>query len=73
MSKEKTNLPISIEDEIKRELAAQSKQLGDGPSNKIATKGKVFTLPDGRSDPGPLQAVILDYTWYMVQIGRAHV
>lgn len=66
MSKEKTNLPISIEDEIKRELAAQSKQLGDGPSNKIATKGKVFTLPDGQSDPGPLQAVILDYTWYMV-------
>lgn len=60
------NLPVNIEEQIKKELAAQSKQLGAMPSNKIATKGKKFTLPDGQSSEGPLEAVILDFNWFLV-------
>ena len=33
-------------------------------SNVISTKGKLFTLPDGTTNPGPLYGIILDYTSY---------
>lgn len=55
----------NIEDEIKKQLAAQKTQLGALPSNKISTKGKQFTLPDGRTGK-EISAIILDYTWLMV-------
>lgn len=60
------NVPMNIEEQIKRELEAQKGQLGSLPSNKIATKGKKFTLPDGQASDGPLEAVILDYAWFLV-------
>jgi hypothetical protein len=63
---ENTNLPVNIEDQIRKSLEAQKGQLGSLPSNKIATKGKEFTLPDGQSSPGPLEAVVLDFVWFMV-------
>lgn len=52
---------LDLQAEIKAELEAASKTV-DPPSNfKISTKGKMFTLPDGTSSRGPMQAVILDY------------
>lgn len=51
----------SIQEEIARELAAQSKGF-EAPSGRyIGTKGRMFTLPDGTQNPGPIQAVVLDY------------
>lgn len=66
VAEETPNLPVNMEDVIKKELEAQKKHLGALPSNKIATKGKQFTLPDGQSSPGPMQVIILDYIWFMV-------
>lgn len=60
------NLPVNIEDEIKKQLKAQKGQLGALPSNKVATKGKEFTLPDGQSNPGPMEVIIIDFAWFMV-------
>lgn len=66
MGKEKTdNLPMSIEDEIKKQLQAQKGQLGALPSNKISTRGKKFTLPNGQSGD-TIEVVILDFAWFMV-------
>jgi hypothetical protein len=62
---ETKNLPVSIEDQIKKELQAQQKQVGALPANKIATKGKVFTMPDGQEGPGPLDVIIIDFAWLM--------
>lgn len=67
-----TNLPVDLEDQIKKELENQKGQLGGLPSNKISTSGKNFTLPDGQSSPGPMEAVILDYTWFMVNYPGAY-
>lgn len=51
---------MSIEAELKRELAAIGGTVDAPSSNKISTKGKVFTLPDGKSGAGPLNLIILD-------------
>lgn len=60
------NLPVNIEDEIKRQLAEQSGQLGALPTNKIGLRDKQFTLPDGQKSNGPLECIVLDFVWYMV-------
>ena len=60
-----TNLPVNIEDEIKKQLVAQKGQLGALPSNKIGLKNKEFTLPNGQSSP-IIECVILDFVWSMV-------
>lgn len=62
---ETPNLPVSVEALIKKELAEQSKQLGALPTNKIGLKNKQFTLPDGQTDPGPFDVVVLDFIWFM--------
>lgn len=52
---------IDIQKEIAKELAEQSKGF-EAPSGRyIGTKGRMFTLPDGTQNPGPMQAVVLDY------------
>lgn len=51
----------AIQEQLKRELANLSKTIDPPSSNKISTRGKVFTLPDGKSSPGPLNAVVLDW------------
>ena len=69
MSKKKDevkNLPVNIEDQIKKQLQAQKGQLGALPSNKIQLKNKEFTLPDGQKSPGPLECIVLDFAWFMV-------
>jgi hypothetical protein len=60
------NLPVSVEDQIKKELEQQSGQIGALPVNKISLGGKKFTLPDGQSSEGPLVCVVLDFAWFMV-------
>lgn len=65
-SEESKNLPVSIEDQIKKDLAAQQGQLGALPSNKISLNEKQFTLPDGQKSPGPMEVIVLDFIWFMV-------
>ena len=60
------NLPVNIEDQIKKQLAAQRGQLGALPSNKIGLKNKEFTLPDGQKSQGPLECIVLDFAWFLV-------
>lgn len=55
------NALVSYDEQLRKELANLSKTIDPPSSNKISTKGKVFTLPDGKSSPGPLNAVILDW------------
>lgn len=47
---------------IRAELLALQRRVAPPSSNKISTKGKLFTLPDGKNSPGPLNVVILDFT-----------
>lgn len=53
---------VSWEEQLKKELGGLSQQLDPPSSNKISTKGKLFTLPGGRNSPGPMQAIVLDWT-----------
>lgn len=64
-NEEASNLPMNLEDEIKKQLQAQKGQLGALPSNKISTKNKKFTLPNGQSGE-EIEVVILDFVWAMV-------
>lgn len=57
---ENTNI-IPFEEQLRRELAGLKDNLPPPSSNKIKTKGKLFTLPSGESSPGPLNAIVLDY------------
>ncbi len=52
---------ISIEDQIKKNLATLNESVTRPPSNKISTDGKRFTLPGGEPRTDPLQVVIIDY------------
>lgn len=61
-----TNLPVNIEAQLKAQMETLKSQLQAPSSNKISTKGKLFTLPNGKSDPGPLRVVILDFAWALV-------
>lgn len=63
--KETPNLPVNVEDQIKKELAEQAGQIGALPSNKIKLAEKQFTLPDGQASPGPMEVVVLDFVWFM--------
>ncbi len=51
---------MSIEEQLRKELAGLKDTVEAPSSNKIGTKGKVFTTPDGKSGPGPLQMIIID-------------
>jgi len=66
VAEETKNLPVNIEDQIKKQLQEQKGQLGALPSNKIQLKNKEFTLPDGQKSSGPLECIILDFAWFMV-------
>jgi hypothetical protein len=52
---------ISIEAQLKQELAEIGGAIAPPSSNKIQVKGKVFTLPSGISSPNPLRVTILDF------------
>lgn len=52
---------VNYEEQLRQELGGLAKQLEPPSSNKISTKGKLFTLPGGRNSPGPMFAIILDW------------
>jgi hypothetical protein len=54
----------SYETQLTEEADAISATLSKPTGRFISTKGKIFTLPDGTSNPGPLSVVILDYVSY---------
>lgn len=58
-------LPVSIEDQIQKQLAELKGQISAPPANKISTAGKIFTLPDGRKTQGPLNLIVLDFVWLL--------
>jgi hypothetical protein len=64
----KRNEIQSIQDQLRKELDTLQERVDPPSGFKISTKGKVFTLPDGSSNDGPMTCVILDwvtaYTWF---------
>lgn len=52
---------VNIEEQLRQELGALSRQVEAPSSNKISTKGKVFSLPGGKSGAGPINVVVLDW------------
>lgn len=56
-----TNALVSIQEQIKSELALMSKSVAPPSGRSISLKGKVFSLPDGTTSQGPISAVILDH------------
>lgn len=52
---------VNYEEQLRQELGALSRQIEAPSGNKISTKGKVFTLPGGKSGPGPISVVVLDW------------
>lgn len=52
---------VNYEEQLRKELGQLSNQIEPPSSNKISTKGKLFTLPNGRSSPGPMQCIVLDW------------
>ena len=59
-----SNLPVNIAEQMRQELQNIDSALMPIASNKISTKAKVFSLPNGQSSPGPLMAVILDFVQF---------
>lgn len=51
----------SIQDQLRKDLATLKDRVDPPSGFTISTKGKTFTLPDGTSNPGPMQCVILDW------------
>ena len=46
---------------LRQELAALHTRIAPPAGNRISLKGRVFTMPDGSTNQGPLGAVILDF------------
>jgi hypothetical protein len=61
----KNTLPISIEEELQKQMAALKDQLSAPPSSKVSTKGKLFKLPSGETHPGPMSVVVVDFAWLL--------
>lgn len=59
-----SNAMVNIHEQIKKELGEIRKRVPAPSGRTISTRGKVFSLPDGRTHQGPLQAVILDFRNY---------
>lgn len=57
--------PDEIMQQYRDRLAERAKNIQSivtaAPSNMISTKGRVFTMPDGTTNPGPISAVIVDF------------
>jgi hypothetical protein len=51
---------VDLKAQIQAELAALAGTVPAPAGMSISLKGKVFTLPNGQSSPGPMQAIILD-------------
>ena len=60
---ETKNLPASVKEQLAAISKDMDQQIGGMATKKISTNGKVFTLPNGDSNPGPLTVVILDFIY----------
>lgn len=62
MSNEVINADVAAyQERLRAELLTLAKQTAAPSSNKISTRGKMFTLPDGQSHPGPMNVIVLDF------------
>ena len=52
---------ISVQDQLKAELAHLKDRVDPPSGYLIGTKGKVFSMPDGSSNNGPMTVVVLDW------------
>jgi len=52
---------LSIQEQLRKELSTLKERVDPPSGFNISTKGKVFTLPDGSTNPGPMTCVILDW------------
>lgn len=52
---------VNYEEQLRQELGGLARQIEPPSSNKISTKGKLFTLPGGQSSPGPMFVIVLDW------------
>lgn len=52
---------VDIQAQIAKELADIEKTVAPPSGHRISLKGKVFTFPDGKTSPGPITAVVLDW------------
>ena len=52
---------LNVQEQLKAELAHLKERVDPPSGYMIGTKGKVFTLPDGSSNDGPLTCVVLDW------------
>ena len=46
---------------LRQELAALHTRIAPPAGNRISLRGRVFNMPDGSTNPGPIAAVILDF------------
>jgi hypothetical protein len=51
----------SVQEQLRKDLATLKDRVEPPSGFTISTKGKTFTLPDGTSDPGPMNCIILDW------------
>jgi hypothetical protein len=52
---------IELQAQLANELAELSKTVAPPSGHRISLKGKTFTFPDGKTSPGPITAVVLDW------------
>jgi hypothetical protein len=52
---------VDIKAQLAAELATLNKTVAPPSGHRISLKGKTFTFPDGKTSPGPIAAVILDW------------
>lgn len=52
---------LDIRAQLRAELEAQKGRVAPPTGNRISTKGKMFTFPDGKTSAGPIDLIILDW------------
>ena len=59
---------VSVQERIKSRLANINETTQQASGQNISLKGRIFRLPDGKTSPGPLNCIIVDYVnknmWY---------
>ena len=52
---------VDLKAQLANEFAQLGKTVAPPTGHRISLKGKTFTFPDGKTSPGPITAVILDW------------
>jgi len=58
-----SNELLDIQEQLRKELAAQRDTLPAASAGRISVKGKKFNMPDGQIHEGPMSCIILDHRW----------